>query len=484
MSIDRARVVATIENSSTKIVDLIRSRIESQATPGLVAALFFEGKTIWFHGAGVRQLGGAAPEDSTAFRVASCTKSFTAAATLLLRDRGLLTLDDPITKYMPSYTQTGPLAHCASPTLRMLLTMSAGFGTDDPWADREESITPAELESHVANGVYLISVPGSRYEYSNLGYALLGRVIELVSEQTFPGFVTREIFVPLKLNDSSFSLESSAAPGVAIGYRRRGEDWVAQEFSTPGSFSSIGGVFSSARDLAKWANWLAESLDPDSTESGPLSLATRREMQQLHVPMPFSDDAATTVETRGRLFGYGFALHVDIDERHGKFVSHSGGYPGYSAHMRWHEHSGIGVVVLENARYSGAWSTATRILESVIKNLSPAETPQLTEELDYFISLASALIFNWTDEVADEICAPNVALDIPYAERSEEIAKLLEQIGEVREAKNYAVKTDESALHVKWLIPGEKANLLCEIRLTPVLPLKIQTLRITVNERF
>ena len=478
---EKQEISKALSTATPAIKALVAERVSSQAVPGLVAAVFLGNEVLYFQGEGQRELGAPAPEDSTAFRVASCTKSFTAVATLILRDRGELRLDDPITEYMPMYRQVGPLAEVAPPTLRMLLAMSAGFGTDDPWADREESITPAQLEAHVANGVYLISIPGSRYEYSNLGYALLGRVIELISGVTFPEFVTREIFEPLKLNDSSFSLESSQATNVAVGYRRRGDEWLAQEFAQPGSFSSIGGVFSSARDLAKWAAWLGAALDLTSSESGPLSLSSRRELQQMHIPMPFSSGAATTPETENRLFGYGFALHVDIDQNLGKFISHSGGYPGYSAHMRWHEKSGLGVIVLENARYSGAWATATKILESIVGQLSFNEAPPLTEILDDFVTRASSLIGNWDDKLADSLCAPNVAMDIPYAERAQEIEEFVVKIGGLLEVDGYQVETDESPLHVRWLIPGQSGNLLCELRLTPVQPLKIQTLRISIQ---
>jgi CubicO group peptidase (beta-lactamase class C family) len=477
----KQEISQALSTASPTIKRLVADRVTSQAVPGLAAAVFLGNEVLYFQGEGQRELGAPAPEDSTAFRIASCTKSFTAVATLILRDRGELSLDDPITKYMPMYRQVGPLAEVAPPTLRMLLAMSAGFGTDDPWADREESITQAQLEAHVANGVYLISTPGSRYEYSNLGYALLGRVIELVSEETFPQFVTREIFESLELNDSSFSLESSQASNVAVGYRRRGDEWLAQEFAQPGSFSSIGGVFSSTRDLAKWAAWLGAALNPMSPESGPLSLSSRREMQQMHISMPFSSSAATTQETENRLFGYGFALHVDIDQNLGKFVSHSGGYPGYSAHMRWHEKSGLGVIVLENARYSGAWATATTILESIVGQLSFTDAPPLTEVLDDFVTRASSLIGSWNDELANSLFAPNVAMDIPYEERTQDIEQLIGKIGGLIEVDGYQIETDESPLHVRWLIPGHSGNLLCELRLTPVQPLKIQTLRISIQ---
>ncbi|MEI6709845.1 MAG: serine hydrolase domain-containing protein [Actinomycetota bacterium] len=480
MKIDRDLVEAAISTAQERITSIVNSRVDDQAVPGLVAAIFFEGEILYFQAAGERELGGPTPDVHTAFRVASCTKSFTAASVLLLRDRGLLTLDDPITKYVPRYSQAGPLSHCSPPTLRMLLTMSAGFGTDDPWADREESITPDELESHVENGVYLVSVPGAQYEYSNLGYALLGHVIELVTNESFPTFVHQEFFVPLGLKDSSFSLASSRATSVATGYRRRGSEWLPQEFASPGSFSSIGGAFSSARDLATWASWLATALKPEAAESGPLSLASRREMQQLHVPMPFSNGAATTAETSGRLFGYGFALHVDFDKEMGKFISHSGGYPGYSAHMRWHENSGVGVVVLENARYSGAWATATNVLESVLPTLSHLSHTSDSDILNEFVRRTSSLLFTWNDKLANELFAPNVALDIPYPERISEISDLCKKVGGLQAVEEFEIETNDSPLHARWSIPGQTENLLCEIRLTPVLPLKIQAFRISV----
>lgn len=480
MALSRDELEASLETTRGLLDTIVDNRVATSSVPGVAAAVFHKGQIVYFRSAGQRALGAEAPDDATAFRVASCTKSFTALATLILRDRGLLSLDDPISKYMPMYTQVGPLAHCDAPTLRMLLAMSAGFGTDDPWADREESITPEQLEQHAANGVFLISIPGARYEYSNLGYAFLGRVIELVSKQSFPEFVTQEIFDPLALNDSSFSVESSRASAIAVGYRRRDDEWLAQDFSGPGSFSSIGGVITSVRDLAKWANWLASALDPATAESGPLSLSSRREMQQMHIPMPFSSGAATTPETENRLFGYGYALHVDIDEALGKFVSHSGGYPGYSAHMRWHERSGVGVIVLENARYSGAWATGTNLLETVLAPIALPKPVADTSVVEELVRATASLIEHWDDQKADVLCAPNVAMDIPYMERASAIDAMIQKIGGLTQQSEYELEIGESPLFARFLMKGETGSLNCAIRLTPVEPLLIQTLNVSI----
>src|SRR5215468_14682 len=105
------------------------------------------------------------------------TKSFTAAAVFLLRDEGALRLDDLSEASVPELAGLCSLAGSASVTIRQLLTMTAGFPTDDPWGDRLQGQPLAEFAEFLAGGVSLAWVPGTRFEYSNLGYAILGRVI-------------------------------------------------------------------------------------------------------------------------------------------------------------------------------------------------------------------------------------------------------------------------------------------------------------------
>ena len=192
------------------------------------------------------------------------------------------------------------------------------------------------------------------FEYSNLGYAVLGQIIERVSGTAFTDFVTHELIEPLGL-DMRFELPVDAAAPVATGYRRVGGDgWLGAPVHRSGRLLVIGGLFASATSPATWGSWLAEA--STGGERGPLSAASRREMQQLmrvapkrHSPpaVPGAPSAPSPV-----VFGYGFGLFVEFDERFGAIVSHSGGYPGFSAHMRWHAASGLGVVAFENATYA------------------------------------------------------------------------------------------------------------------------------------
>jgi len=133
-------------------------------------------------GFGARSLGGPPPDADTVFRIASMSKSFTASAIMLLRDEGALALDDLAEKYVPELAGWPPVTPDADRvTIRHLLTMTAGFPTDDPWGDRQQGLPPAAFGSLLAGGVSVNWAPGTRFEYSNMGYAILGRVVAAAS---------------------------------------------------------------------------------------------------------------------------------------------------------------------------------------------------------------------------------------------------------------------------------------------------------------
>ena len=151
--------------------------------PGLAYGVVAGGQLVHSGGRGERWLGGPAPDADTVFRIASMTKSFTATLVLLLRDRGALRLDDPAVDYVPELRGVElPAADSPPITIRHLLTMTAGFPTDDPWGDRQQGLDPAVFERLLADGAVRCAwAPGTTFEYSNLGYAVLGKVIEAVT---------------------------------------------------------------------------------------------------------------------------------------------------------------------------------------------------------------------------------------------------------------------------------------------------------------
>jgi len=467
---------------TSRLRHILDVRVAERHCPSVVATVFQGGRVLFEAGVGERRLGAERPDAQTAFRIASCSKSFTIVALLILRDRGLVDLGAPITDHVAEFTQGSLGRAYEPPTIRMLMSMSAGLPTDDPWADRQESISNETFGAIVKGGSLLTTPPGTRYQYSNLGYALLGQVVERVSGRPFCDFVNEEVLLPLNLHETGYETNVVAPEQLAYGYRPGLDGWVELPFATPGAFSSIGGLFSSARDLRTWATWLASALGDEPDESGPLSVASRREMQQIATAIPNGASVATLPRTADRIFGYGFGLFVEHDRRYGQFVSHSGGYPGFSSHMRWHAPTGLGVVALENARYSGAAQTATELIGEVLSSLAyelpGVEVWPVTRELAL---AANSLLTDWDEGVAARIFEENVALDVPYAERRVLIERIVDGIGGLTGASSPRFHEDrsDSPLHLIWSVPGARGELTCEVRLSPTTPPLIQTFKVS-----
>lgn len=458
-----------------QLEEIVTARVESQGTPGIFATIF-QGEQVFLEiGAGVRATGSRVPNSDTTFRIASCTKSFTISALLKLRDDGEINLDQLITEFVPEFTFSNISGAKTIPTLRQLASMASGLPTDDPWADRQESISPQELRKLVSRGVNATNTTGELFQYSNLGFALLGLAIESASGRDFREFVSTEILKPLGMNQTGFDAQDFAEDHLAKGYRKVEESWVELPFSTSGSFSSIGGLFSSGRDLRIWSNWFYSAFNDEAGEEEILSAASRREMQRISTPI------IPTAQATGqeRLSGYGLGLFIEYDRRFGQFVSHSGGYPGFSSHMRWHVPTGLSVVVLENATYSGAMATAISLLDASLDALNfELSKPEIWPVTYDLAAKADALVRNWSEYLARQICAENIELDIPFSERAESIHALVLEVGGLKDFRQLKVLSSDSPVHLVWMIPGVLGNLQCEIRLTPNTPPRIQTLRV------
>ena len=165
-------------------VDAIVSHyFDRGAQPAISYGVVSGGVLVHSAGFGARGDGRPAPDADTVFRIASMSKSFTASAVLLLRDEGRLALDDPAEKYVPELAGWPSVTPDSDRvTIRHLLTMTAGFPTDDPWGDRQQGLPLDEFGALLAGGVRFNWAPGTRFEYSNLGYAILGRIVAAAAQ--------------------------------------------------------------------------------------------------------------------------------------------------------------------------------------------------------------------------------------------------------------------------------------------------------------
>jgi len=463
------------------ITDVAEGWLKGRGTLGCAIGITLGPRLIHFSGYGTistRPGSAQRPTERHVFRIASMTKSFVAAATLLLRDRGLLDLDVSIHQnYVPELQSTAPPL-----TLRMLLSMSGGLPTDDPWADRMESMDPTAFVDLLRQGLRYAHRPGTRYEYSNLGFALVGFVVSRVAGCPVTEFIHREFLVPLGMLSTSFSregipdFETVVCPGHSD---RDGLTWLEEDFSgPPGVFSAIGGIYSCVKDLAVWVGGFT---DVEGTEGHhPLSASSRREMQQGHRVIPpsskivFNNSSAAFVE--GVVDSYGFGLHSEHDAVWGNIVGHSGGYPGYGSHMRWHTASGYGVIVLGNTRYAKAKIQAKKILRHVLQCFQVDAL-----EIDVWPETRSAaqkvrrLLASWDDTIADALFAVNVYMDETRERRKTRIERAKGLLGGLREGAMATCIRTWSAAECSWHEPCVKGYLAICILLTPHGSPKVQT---------
>ena len=200
---------------------LYEAHAASNHIPGHVWGLVVDGRLLHLRASGLARVEpaqGVAPD--TRFRIASMSKSLTAAAILQLRDQGKLSLEDPVSKHLPEFRTVRPATPDSPPlTLRHLLRMSGGFPQDDPWGDRKLSEPDTQLDALVARGLTPASPTGTRWEYSNLGYAVLGRVVTRVAKEPYQAYITRRILKPLGMTNSVYGPRRSAGAGIPMGGR-------------------------------------------------------------------------------------------------------------------------------------------------------------------------------------------------------------------------------------------------------------------------
>lgn len=473
-------------------VDAVAGSYHSRhGQPGLAYGIVAGGRLVHAGGHGHRWRDGPRPDARTVFRIASMTKSFTAAAVLALRDDGALALDDPAGMHVPELRGLRASADAPPVSIRHLLTMTAGFPTDDPWGDRHQGLPLPEFSRLLRRGVSFAWAPGTRFEYSNLGYAILGLVIAAASGMAYPDFVRGRLLRPLGLSRTGFEAAEFDPAGLALGYRRGAGGWEELVPDGCGAFAPMGGIFSCVADLGHWVCGFAAAYPPGDPAAGgphPLSRAARREMQSPQVARP--PGPRRLPGGPGGPVSYGFGLFAEDDPDWGRVVSHSGGYPGFGSHMRWHPATGTGAIVLANSTYAATQPLAARLLGMALRESGaggtpmPGPGPAFAPHWPWPATLAAReqvdrLLLAWDDAAADRLFSANVAQDEPIADRRHEIGLISERIGGLGKHPERPAEFDTPA-HCRWWLRGERGVVQAEIRLTPEARPRVQSLSLAV----
>ena len=461
-----------------EIDQIFRKFAVEQNIPGAAWGIIVDGRLVHTGVAGYRDLASKAPVDSnTVFRIASMTKSFTAMAIMRLRDEGKLSLDDPVERYVPELKSLKyPTTDSPKITIRHLLSHSEGFPEDNPWGDQQLAMTEEEMSAIMRRGIPFSNPPGVAYEYSNYGFAILGRVVTNVSGMRYRDYVDRHILRPLGMRSTTLEPSAVAPNRLAQGYRWEDEQWKLEPQLPDGAFGSMGGMLTSLSDLGTYVGAFLDAWPPrDGAETLPVRRSSLREMQQparaIATTASLGDDGVVRLNVNA----YGYGLRITGNCTFDHIVSHGGGLPGFGTLMRWLPDYGVGVIAFGNRTYAG-WNFPFNGAFAAMARTGALEPrqPQPSTALTNARHAVTRLIQNWNIPLADSIAANNLYLDRSRDRRRAEFERFRTTLGPCRAADRFDVV--ENALRGEWIMPCERGALRVSITLAPTIPPRVQYL--------
>jgi CubicO group peptidase (beta-lactamase class C family) len=483
---------ARLEKAFPEIDTLFRDYVASAHVPGAAWGIVIDGELAHTGVAGYRDVASKAPvTPDTVFRIASMTKSFTALAILKMRDEGKLSLDDPAENYVPEMKSlVYPTTDSPRITIRHLLSHAEGFPEDNPWGDQQLADTDAQLSALIRAGIPFSNAPGVAYEYSNFGFAILGRIVANISRgagrspagaatggtetDAYTRYVVEHVLKPLGMASTTLEPSSVPAARLAHGYRWEDERWKDEPLLANGSFGSMGGMLTTLSDLGRYVGAFLAAWPPrDGAEAAPIRRASLREMQQVwrSTPAVVSRSGAAGVQLNSG--GYGYGLRITQTCQFPTVVSHGGGLPGFGTQMRWLPEYGVGLIAFGNLTYTSWPRTFDAALDALAR--TGALQPRLVQPSPALLAArdaVAALIVKWDDAVADRIAAQNLFLDQSKERRRAAIERLLSQTGACAPGSGF--DRVENALRGDWTMRCARGGLRVAITLAPTNPPTVQ----------
>lgn len=458
---------------------LFKDYADSNHLPGLAYGLVVDGKLIYKNNWGYTDIDKKIPVSSSSlFRIASMSKSFAAMAILKLRDEGKLNLDDPAYLYIPELKNLKyPTADAPVITIRHLLSHGAGFPEDNPWGDRQLADSDKDLTELLGKQVSFSNPPGIAYEYSNLGFALLGKIITKVSGKRYQDYVKENIWQPLGMKTTTYEYGDVAPDKLAHGYRWLNEKWNEEVLlhDTPdGSWGAMGAMISSIDEFSNYMAFHLSAWPPNnSADDGPVKRSSVREM---HHPWRLNGLNAAFKYPTGRVcptasaYCYGLNWLRDCDGR--VFVGHSGGLPGFGSNWRIMPDYGIGIVSFANRTYAPMAAINLQVLDTLIRiaQLQPRQLPA-SEILEKRKNELVRLLPEWNGAQQSGIFAENFFPDYPIDTLKKYARDLYAKAGKIISVKEMKA---ENQLRGSFIIEGERTNIEISFTLCPENPPLIQ----------
>jgi CubicO group peptidase (beta-lactamase class C family) len=394
----------------------VEARVAYEDIPGASVGVVLDQELVWSKGYGWSDVGARTPATpDTVYGICSISKLFTSIAVMMERDAGRLRLDDPVAAHLPHFTLDATMPGAPPVTVRDLLTHSGGVPREADRAYWAAPDFPFPTREEIAEGLArqrMLYPPERYFQYSNLGMALLGQVVERTSGQPYERYVESRILAPLKLEHTTTRLpEGERAGALATGYgarSRTGERVTMPRYDARG-IAPAAGFASTVRDLGAFASWQFRVLGTGRDEL--LKASTLREMHRPHWVDP---DWKTT-------WGLGFSVWRDGDTT---YVSHGGSCPGYRTTLRLDPRRKLAVVVMLNAMGESPEAIATQaftIVAPAVQGKDGARPAAPVADLERFTGLYASA---WGEIAVVPWRGGLAALSLPSEKAMEALTRL------------------------------------------------------------
>lgn len=330
--------------------EYIHSQLISTSTPSIAVAVAQDGRIIWEEGFGWadRERRTRATEH-TVYSLASITKPITATGLMVLAESGQLALDQPANDYLGNAKLRARVGKASDATVRLVANHTSGLPRHLNFFFSDEPFQPPSMDESILRYGNLIAAPGERFQYSNLGYSVLSRIIERVSGVSYEQFMRQSVFVPLGMTRTSVGLAPQLREYTATPY---GEDEraVPAYLSDPGA----GSIFASAHDLVRFAMFHLKAHLQDQK-----AILSDASIDEMHRPTA----SAGKMEYGDMGYAVGFMTSLNAGHR---VVSHDGGMIGVTTQLLLIPDRKLAIVVLSNVSNLVAPAVADRIAEKLI----------------------------------------------------------------------------------------------------------------------
>ena len=327
--------------------EYIREQLREKSLPSVAVAVAQDGKIVWEEGFGWADRERRLPADAhTPYSLASISKPITTTGLMRLVQDGKVDLDRPANDYLGAAKLVARVGDERQATVRRVADHTAGLPLYFQFFYEDEPYRRPSMDETILRYGNLVTAPGERHVYSNLGYGVLDYIIERVSGKSYTDFMREEVFVPLGMTRTSIDIGPGLAPFAATRYGQDGLPIPFYDFDHPGGSA----VFSSAHDLVRFGMFHLKNRLKDQKQI--LSPAL---IDEMHRP------------TGGVKDGNGYGVGFSNDLRHGyRVISHTGGMGGVSTVMWLIPEKNIAIVALANASSGLPFEAADRIASVVL----------------------------------------------------------------------------------------------------------------------